>query len=120
MEIWKADPLFTNFMPTTAVEAVDRYIRCRRKGLAAMMIPECLVACARALSPEECSKFEEWIVCPTGDLSGASLVEQKTIRQANDEVFEQLAAKVENKIADAELCDDEKVATPESESEVCS
>ena len=33
MEVWKADPLFTNFVPKTAVEAVDRYIRCRRKGL---------------------------------------------------------------------------------------
>ena len=37
----KQDPTFTNFVPATAAEAVDRYVRCRKNGLKPMLVPEC-------------------------------------------------------------------------------
>ena len=123
--VYKADPLFTNFKPTTAAEAVDRFTRCRRKGLSAMMIPECLIRCAHSLSQEECAKFERWIVNPTGALEDVPLVETTHIREANDEVFQELEARIENKIADAinttilsEQQQDEKQEDDEKECEV--
>ena len=83
----KTDPRFVNFVPRTAEEAVDRYIRCRRNGLKAYLVPECLIDCAKALEPEEMSKFENWIVNPQRDLTKLDLVEQKAIRSSNDAVF---------------------------------
>ena len=51
--IRKADPTFTHYVPRTAVEAVDRYVRCRKNGLRAVMVPECLIECAAGLPPAE-------------------------------------------------------------------
>ena len=45
----RADPTFTNWEPKTAYEAVDRFTRCQRNGLKAVMIPECLIKCSRRL-----------------------------------------------------------------------
>ena len=87
MGIRKTDPRFVNFVPQTAEEAVDRYIRCRRNGLKAYLVPECLIDCAKALQPAELLKFENWIVNPQQDLSKLELVEQKAIRSSNDAVF---------------------------------
>ena len=45
----KTDPTFTNYVPRTAVEAVERFVRCRNNGLRPMLIPECLIECSRGL-----------------------------------------------------------------------
>jgi hypothetical protein len=95
LSVRKTDPRFVNYVPTTAVEAVERYVRCRRNGLKAYLVPECLIDCARGLSPVEMSKFEAWIVNPDADLSKVKLVEQKAIREANDSVFAENAKRVE-------------------------
>ena len=95
MGVRKTDPRFVNFVPRTAEEAVDRYIRCRRNGLKAYLVPECLIDCAKALEPEEMSKFENWIVNPQRDLTKLDLVEQKAIRSSNDAVFASNERRVE-------------------------
>jgi len=95
LSVRKTDPRFVNYVPTTAVEAVERYVRCRRNGLKAYLVPECLIDCARGLSPVEMGKFEAWIVNPDADLSKVKLVEQKAIREANDSVFAENAKRVE-------------------------
>ena len=61
LSVRKQDPLFINFVPKTAEEAVDRFIRCKNRGLKAYLIPECLIACAQALDDIESEKFERWI-----------------------------------------------------------
>jgi len=94
MNLWKVDPTYTNFVPKTAAEAVDRYVRCRNNGLKAMLIPECLIECARGLKEDELNKFEQWIINPSGDLSEVDLVEQPEIREANDAVFQETLARV--------------------------
>ena len=94
MSLWKVDPTFTNYIPKTAAEAVDRYVRCRNNGLKAMLIPECLIECARGLKEQEMDKFEQWIINPSGDLSKVELVEQKDICEANDAVFQKTLARV--------------------------
>ena len=85
----KQDPTFTNYVPTTAVEAVDRYVRCRRNGLKPMLVPECLIACAAALEGEELDNFERWIINPNADLSKLDLVPADTIRKANEAVYKE-------------------------------
>ena len=52
-DVRKQDPTFTNFVPRTAAEAVDRYVRCRRNGLKPMLVPECLIACAAGLDAKQ-------------------------------------------------------------------
>ena len=86
-DIRKADPTFTGFVPRTALDAVDRYVRCRRNGLKPMLVPECLIACAPGLSPEELELFETWIINPNGSLEGVELVPDDTIRASNEKVF---------------------------------
>ena len=116
MSLWKVDPTFTNFVPKTAAEAVDRYVRCRNNGLKPMLIPECLIECARGLKEDELNKFEQWIINPSGDLSEVDLVEQKGIREANDAVFQETLARVTASMQKAELevakQDDEKREAP--------
>ena len=73
-DVRKADPSFTKFVPTTAVEAVDRYVRCRKNGLKPMLVPECLIESAKGLSEPELGKFEDWIINPNGSLDGVKLV----------------------------------------------
>ena len=91
----KQDPRFTNFSPKTAEEAVDRYVRCRRNGLKAMLVPECLIQCSAALTVEELDKFEAWIINPEMDLSNLDLVESVAINKANDAVHAETVARVE-------------------------
>ena len=81
--IRKQDPTFTDYVPSTAEEAVDRYVRCRRNGLKPMLVPECLIACAAGLQGLELDNFERWIINPNADLSKLDLVPANTIRLQN-------------------------------------
>ena len=101
--IRKQDPEFVAFTPKTAEEAVDRFIRCKRRGLKAYLVPECLIACAQGLPPLELEKFETWIVNPSEDFSKVSLVEQKSIRESNDAIFAENVQRVEDKMQTDEL-----------------
>ena len=99
-DVRKADPSFTKFVPRSAVEAVDRFVRCRKNGLKPMLVPECLIECAKGLSPQEMTKFEDWIVNPGPDLSKVKLVEVKAIRESNDAVFAENVERVEARITE--------------------
>jgi len=116
LSVRKTDPRFVNFTPSTAEEAVDRYVRCRRNGLKAYLVPECLIECAKGLSPQEMTKFEDWIVNPGPDLSKVKLVEVKAIRESNDVVFAENVKRVEARITEVPpvpmQCDDEKDPGP--------
>ena len=81
-----ADPSFTNFKPQTAYAAVDRFTRCTRNGLKAIMIPECLIECSRNLPPSELDKFEEWIVNPNG-LDFSKAVPDDRIQRDNEIMY---------------------------------
>ena len=89
-DVRKQDPCFTNFVPKTAVEAVDRYVRCRKNGLKPMLVPECLIKCAGGLSGYEMDKFEDWIINPNQDLYKAALVPDDTIRAQNEKTYEEI------------------------------
>ena len=54
LSVRKQDPLFINFVPQNAGEAVDR---CKRRGLKAYLVPECLISCAKGLPSEEIEKW---------------------------------------------------------------
>ena len=69
-DVRKADPTFTAFVPRTAAEAVDRYVRCRKNGLKPMLVPECLIQCAQGLNEEQIELFENWIINPNGAITG--------------------------------------------------
>ena len=86
-DVRKQDPTFTNFVPATAAEAVDRYVRCRKNGLKPMLVPECLIACARGLPAAELDKFENWIINPNADLENVDLVPFDTVRLENERVY---------------------------------
>ena len=101
----KQDPTFTNFVPKTAAEAVDRYVRCRKNGLKPMLVPECLIACAAGLQGEELDKFEDWIINPNADLSNLKLVREDSIR----ELQQRLPRKFEDEVPPLPCNDDEKV-----------
>ena len=97
LSVRKQDPLFVNFVPATAEEAVDRYVRCKRRGLKQYLIPECLISCAQGLSPEELEKFERWIVNPEGNTDGKmELVETKQLQADSAAIFEENARRVES------------------------
>ena len=84
-------------MPKNAEEAVDRYVRCKRRGLKQYLIPECLISCAQGLSPEELEKFERWIVNPEGNTDDKmELVETKQLQADNAAIFEENARRVES------------------------
>jgi len=85
----KADPTFTNYVPKTAAEAVERYIRCRNNGLRPMMIPECLIQCSRGLDSKELDMFERWVINPQGNLDNIDLVETTALNQANDRIYQE-------------------------------
>ena len=95
----KMDPRFTNFAPKNAEEAVDRYVRCRRNGLKAMLVPECLIRCSSALTSKELDKFEAWIINPEMDLCNLDIVESVAINQANDTLHAEIAARIEADLA---------------------
>ena len=102
LDVRKSDPTFTNFVPRTAAEAVDRFVRCRNNGLKAMLIPECLIACAKGLTGKELDMFEAWVINPNGTIPTDNLVEQREIREANDAVFEQNLERIERMNIDEE------------------
>lgn len=85
----KADPTFTNYVPKTAAEAVERYIRCRNNGLRPMMIPECLIQCSRGLDSKELDMFERWVINPQGNLDNIDLVETTALNEANDRIYQE-------------------------------
>ena len=87
--VLKSDPRFTNFVPRTAAEAVDRYARCRKNGLKPMLVPECLIQCAKGLDHQQMGLFEDWIINPNGSLDTLKLVPTDTIRKENERVFEE-------------------------------
>ena len=62
-----SDPEFTDFQPKTAANAVLRFRRLQKKGLIPWRYPECFIECAALLPAEELSKFESWIVNPSGE-----------------------------------------------------
>ena len=99
-DVRKQDPTFTNFVPRTAAEAVDRYVRCRRNGLKPMLVPECLIMCSRALAPKELDIFEAWIVNPNGEIPAhEKLVPTLAIRTANDSLYQETVQRVEAALA---------------------
>jgi len=86
-DVRKADPTFTKFVPRSAIEAVDRYVRCRKNGLKPMLVPECLIECAKGLSESEMGKFEDWIINPNGSLDHVKLVPCDKIAHENESVY---------------------------------
>ena len=86
-DVRKADPTFTGFVPRNAVEAVDRYVRCRKNGLKPMLVPECLIECAKGLDKKEMDLFEAWIINPNGSLEGVQLVPCDQISAANEAIY---------------------------------
>ena len=107
-ELWKVDPTFTNYVPTTAEEAVDRFVRCRKNGLKPMLYPECLIQCSRGLDESQISRFEEWIINPGGPIAG-DLVPTTEINDSNDAIFAKTLARVTSKMLPEEDEDDEKL-----------
>ena len=65
----RADPRYTNFTPTTCMDAIDLFNRHRNLGLSIDLYPECFVHCARELPDAELDKFHRFIVNPEGDVS---------------------------------------------------
>ena len=116
LSVRKQDPLFINFVPQNAEEAVDRFVRCKRRGLKAYLVPECLISCAKGLPPEEIEKFEKWIVNPMQDLDNVKLVETSVVREANDLIFAETLRRVQDKMNVDEIpplpADDEKHPGP--------
>ena len=102
LSLRKVDPTFTNFVPRTASEAVDRYVRCRNNGLKPMLIPECLIQCAVGLKGAELDKFESWIINPSMDLDTVKLVPSTAISAANDAIFEENCKRIEGAMQDEE------------------
>ena len=103
LSVRKQDPLFINYVPKNAEEAVDRYVRCKRRGLKQYLIPECLISCARGLSATEMEKFENWIVNPEGNTDGVELVETKQLQADNAAIFEANAKRVEGLLSAPEI-----------------
>jgi hypothetical protein len=98
LSVRKQDPLFINFVPKTAEEAVDRFIRCKNRGLKAYLIPECLIKCAQALDDVEGEKFESWIINPEGPPPEAGKLVRSDLNERNAKVFEESAKRVEQKL----------------------
>ena len=84
----RANPSFTNWVPKSAFEAVDRFTRCQRNGLKALMFPECLIECSKGLPDAELDKFEDWIINPQG-LDYSKAVPDSTIAEANPVLFKE-------------------------------
>ena len=93
-DVRKQDPTFTNFVPKTAAEAVDRYVRCRRNGLKPMLVPECLITCASGLRGPELDHFEEWIINPNGGLDHVKLVPDGGIRASNEALYKETCQRI--------------------------
>jgi hypothetical protein len=110
----KADPSFVNWKPETAYDAVDRFTRCQRNGLKAIMIPECLIECSANLPEPELDKFEEWIINPNG-LDFSKAVPDDNITAHNASQYEQVVDKREHVPPLPPVDEDEKM--PEAPAE---
>ena len=120
LSVRKQDPMFVNFVPKTAEEAVDRYMRCKRRGLKPYLIPECLIACAQGLPPDEMERFETWIVDPEGNTNmEMELVETKEMQRRNQQVFDDNAKRVEAELLKCSLDqeDEEMPDAPDQDDE---
>ena len=108
-QVRKQDPKFTAFVPQTAADAVDRYIRCRKNGLKPMLIPECLIECAKGLPGKELGMFEDWIINPnSSDMNKLDLVPDK-IACENEKIYLEAVERVETKFPPLPMpSDDEK------------
>ena len=62
-----ADPEYIDFVPKTVQEAILKFRRLQAKGLEAWMFPEALIKCGAELPEEEATKFENWMINPTGE-----------------------------------------------------
>lgn len=67
MDYRKADPKYTGFIPKTAAEAIDLFVRFRNLGVPVTQWPETFVSVSQALEPSELDLFREWLVCPQGE-----------------------------------------------------
>ena len=85
MDFRRADPKYVNFVPKTAVDAIDLFNRHRNLGLTADLYPECFVHCARELPDEELDKFHRFIVNPTGDIEKGGETVTELDRQLEEE-----------------------------------
>ena len=85
MDFRRADPKYVNFVPKTAVDAIDLFNRHRNLGLTADLYPECFVHCARELPDEELDKFHRFIVNPTGDIEKGGETLTELDRQLEEE-----------------------------------
>ena len=62
-------------------------MRCRKNGLKPMLVPECLIECAKGLSEPELGKFEDWIINPNGSLDHVKLVPCDKIAHENESIY---------------------------------
>ena len=111
-DVRKADPKFTAFVPRTAADAVDRYVRCRKNGLKPMLVPECLIECARGLNEEQLTMFEDWIVNPNSSSMDKMKLVPDTIAAENEKIYMENLKRVESELPPLPLDkmdDDEKV-----------
>ena len=76
MDFRKADPTYTNFVPTTAADAINKFYRHKNLGVPPHLWPEVFVQCASKLSGTELSKFESWLVNPEGEPAGSTKLSQ--------------------------------------------
>ena len=108
-QVRKADPKFTAFVPRTAAEAVDRYIRCRKNGLKPMLVPECLIECAKGLDEKQLGLFEQWVVNPNSKSMDKLTLVPDTIRAENEKIYLETLKRVESELPPLPLAsDDEK------------
>jgi len=62
-----ADPEYIDFEPKTVEEAILKFRRLQSKGIEAWMFPEALIECGGKLPEAEMSKFESWMINPSGE-----------------------------------------------------
>ena len=116
-QVLRSDPTFTAFVPRTAADAVDRYTRCRKNGLKPMLIPECLIECAKGLPEKELGMFEDWVINPnSSSLDKLDLVPD-TIAGENEKIYLENLKRVEAALPPLPLpSDDEKQLTEQPDS----
>ena len=72
-ELYRVDPRYTDFSPSTAKEAVKLFHKITDGWCAANwdFMPELMIRLARDLSGSQLDMFEQWIQNPTGVKPGA-------------------------------------------------
>ena len=71
-DLYRADPRYTAFSPTTAKEAVELFHKTTNGWCASSwdFMPELMVRLAKDLPEQEVALFEQWIQNPTGVKAG--------------------------------------------------